>query len=1263
VSHDLFISYSRRDNQANRITELKERIEADYLAFTGEPLHCFFDIDDIQGMDDWRHRILHGLRESQLFLLVLSPGYLASEYCQWEIVEYLKYEHSRAVGGQGVAPVYFVEVPGLDTPEFNQQAEDWIQRVRERNHFDLRPWYHEGEDALKQQDVRDRLEDLERSLLTRVSKLRRIAAAPGNLHGHNSHFVGREHEMRRLHESAGYGRFGVLSAIQGMGGLGKTALAIQYAYAYADFYPGGRWLVHCADQLSLAGAIRSLDVDLGITLDQADRTDDQRAAKRILAELEARAREGAAARAGEKSPPQPRALIILDNVEAPELLQPPHTELISGKNWLHVIATTRMSGEDFGHDPDRQMLMAVDELPLEDALRLIESHQPGGRFRDKAEVAAAREIVEILGGFTLAVEVVAVFLAERKGIISCTDFLERLRQEGFDRVAQDTRRPVNHQEKLVSATLEPTLGLLTTEETLVLTYASLLPPDIIPVTWLRGVVTDTFPEFGQDAEPGYDDSWLNLVNHLLGLRLLQLVNTEPENQAPRLVRMHRLTGEVVREKTAQDQQTGMFLEKLVNHALSRSEFLDESWFEPEARWEIEPLIVFVDLLISSGHEEAPRLVKNIGNWHSNTGDYERSETLHRKTIRLVESQMPFDELEIATLCSNLGATLHYKGQFEEAKENYRRALEITEQLRGSSHIDTAKILNGLATTLLAEHKLNEAEPMFRKSLEIFREVLPNGHPDIADSLNNLAVLVGTQGNLCDASKFCQESLNIRREALPSGHPNLAQSLGNLAYLLKAQGKLEEAEPLYRESLKIRREVLPSGHPDIAVGLNNLAVTLGAQNKREEAEPLYREALEIQRKAFPAGHPNIATSIDNLAVLLKSQGKLEEAESLHREGLRIHSMTLPLGHPNIARSLDRLASLLETMGKEQDATSLCRKALETRRKALPNGHPDIVESLIRLGRLYYIQDKFKEAEPVYREILEIRRQTLPKGHPDIAASLTNLANLYSLQNKVGDVEPMYREAIEIYRQALPEGNSDIAESLTNLASLLQEQGKFNEAEPMFRDALDFERNAHPEGHPNIAVRLNSLAILLRQSGRYSEAAGMLREAIEIEDANLPKEHPKRPHRRNNLSLVLILSGRYDDGARINAEAWQLKGSDSGGGHDMVSARILFNRIVLYWLCESDGSVFLGQLRSLLDQSNLPTYGSICPKWNADDWLKYLEDRLVAEQMRLLRGLVDAMNKHPDKVADLTKFPVWCNTTRKSLDTPWPTWEPVNDKPKE
>jgi len=52
MPYDLFISYSRKDNVNNRVTELKNQIETDYLEFAKEPLNCFFDQEEIKGMDD-----------------------------------------------------------------------------------------------------------------------------------------------------------------------------------------------------------------------------------------------------------------------------------------------------------------------------------------------------------------------------------------------------------------------------------------------------------------------------------------------------------------------------------------------------------------------------------------------------------------------------------------------------------------------------------------------------------------------------------------------------------------------------------------------------------------------------------------------------------------------------------------------------------------------------------------------------------------------------------------------------------------------------------------------------------------------------------------------------------------------------------------------------------------------------------------------------------------------------------------------------------
>ncbi|HMD60074.1 MAG TPA: TIR domain-containing protein, partial [Opitutaceae bacterium] len=592
--YDLFSSYARRNNTEGRVSELVERIADDYRQISGEELRYFFDVHDIPGMDDWLFTILEGLKDSQLFLLVLSPEYLKSKNCEREIVEYLKYESARAVSGEGVAPIYVVTIPGLEEPGFEKRAA-WYPSVGRRQRCDLRAWFDAGRQALESQDVRARLDDLKRSLHTRLSRLRRIAGAQGNLPAYNPRFVGRETEMSRLHEAAGLGQLGVISVLHGIGGLGKTALAIQYAFAYADFYPGGRWLVLASSRHDLAAAIRTLDVDLGVEFTDDEKLDDTRAAKRILRELHKRAECGAAKRAGEPNPPQPRTLLILDNIDDARLLQPPHTDLLSGCSWLHVLATTRLGPEQLSPDDHRHRLLAVDELPKDDALRLIASYQPQGRFASDDERAAARDIVTLLEGFTLAVEVVAVHLAERGGRLTCAALRDRLKAEGLtglENVAGKTTRGVPHVERLVTVTLAPTLAALSPPESLVLTLAALLPPDHVPLPWLRAVAAATFPDLGQDAPPGYDDPWLSLVNHLISLRLLQVVDLAADGRTPRLCRVHRLVQEVV--KKTQPDDLAARERALLDHIRARALFLWEGWVHQQHRWELAPLTACAD---------------------------------------------------------------------------------------------------------------------------------------------------------------------------------------------------------------------------------------------------------------------------------------------------------------------------------------------------------------------------------------------------------------------------------------------------------------------------------------------------------------------------------------------------------------------------------------------------------------------------------------------------------------------------------------------
>jgi hypothetical protein len=439
MSYDLFISYSRRDNQQSRVTELVERIQADFAAFAGRPLVPFFDVTEIHDMDDWRHLILQGLRESRLFLACLSPSYLQSEYCEWEFNEYLKHEIGRAYFGEGVALIYFVEVPGWENRGFEQQCAAWVAELRRRQHFDLRPWLHAGQECLRDANVRERMRQLDARLKSRITRGERAEHSLGNVDAHNPHFIGRTTELRRLRETVALGKVGVLTAVHSLGGVGKTTLAIEYAHAFAHEYGGGRWQVRCEGKEDLCTAIAELAAPLAINFNADEKKDSERQFQRVMAELR---------RLADTNEPH-RCLLLLDNVDKPRLLEPAQVQRLPAQEWLHILATTRLGESDLhGKQRDRAFL-PVDELPEADALELMETYQPSGAFPSDAEREAAREIVGLLGRFTLAVETAAVYLGQFADDVTCAGFLVRLKREGLaglDTAAAQTSDGVRHGE-------------------------------------------------------------------------------------------------------------------------------------------------------------------------------------------------------------------------------------------------------------------------------------------------------------------------------------------------------------------------------------------------------------------------------------------------------------------------------------------------------------------------------------------------------------------------------------------------------------------------------------------------------------------------------------------------------------------------------------------------------------------------------------------------------------------------------------------------
>ena len=582
MPYNLFISYSRHVNEQGRITQLVERIKKDFASFADRELVPFFDQQEVHCMSDWRQRILQGLRESRLLLACLSPAYLQSEYCEWEFVEYLKYEIGHLHGFNSVAPVYFIEVPGWDSKEFEQQCAAWIAELRKRQHFDLRPWHEQGEAALREPAVQERMGKLIRQIAQTITRGERIEKTLGNLAPHNPRFLGRTAELRLLRDNfVKPGHIGIVTVVNGLAGLGKTALAIEYAHTFSDTYGGGRWQVCCAGKDDLRLALAELATPIGFEF-----TDDEK--KNADLQFERTRRE--LKKLAEARAPH-RCLLLLDNVDRPGLLDPAQVARLNGGDWLHVLATTRL-GENELHGAQRdRSFLAIDELPSDDALALIESYQPEGRFRSEAECDAGREIVRLLGCFTLAVESAAVYLGQFANDVTCAAFLARLKREGvtgLDAATDRIKTGVRHGEKRLGATLQPTLDRLDAAEKLTLEFAALLPSDQVPLPWLRALLAKTFSKFEIDAQPGYPDAWKNLLRRLFGLRLLLATDVQDSEGQTRVVCIHSLLQQLFLSNysAGEREERQQAIENLIrerNVSLTKT----SDWID--VVWEIKPL--------------------------------------------------------------------------------------------------------------------------------------------------------------------------------------------------------------------------------------------------------------------------------------------------------------------------------------------------------------------------------------------------------------------------------------------------------------------------------------------------------------------------------------------------------------------------------------------------------------------------------------------------------------------------------------------------
>jgi tetratricopeptide (TPR) repeat protein len=773
--YEIFISYARLDNMPippdyplGWVTALRDHILADQRHYSTVPLRIFFDTSEIKDMDDWRHRILGGLRSSKILLVCLSPNYFKSQPCGWEWNEYLKRQTHQLIGSDSIASVYFVEVPGSD----EQDNAKRLAELMRHNYCDLRPWFPAGARAMQEEEVRHRLDALGLSLWERIERGRRARNVPGNVRRPNPFFVGRREELRRLHEQLGVGAIGAVTAVHGLGGQGKTELANHYANGRADSYHGGLWSLAAEGKkelLSLLGELAFVPA-FGYTPSEEEKKDANRLGQTVLEELCKRC-QGRRAEPRERPEESRAALIILDNVSEPELLSAAQlANLPRRANWLRIMATTRLGPERLAKSVKQLATVAVDSLNEEDALILIHDHQPDQRFPNAVEEAAAAGIVRELGGFTLTVEQAAVHFGLNAEHEPPSAFLKRLRKEGLPGVDDlpknaDVAAQMLHQQKQLGPILNSALEALGREVSAAMTtlqFAALLPPDTVPWPWLKELTARHHPELADRSA-----EWAKIKRRLEGMRLLTT------GDAPEIARMHRLVA-VHMLKDLDDEFAdnfhskkrkldGPLAEELRDYAAKRRLAVCEEEALKGA-WELDALVNILPHLLTRKCstnliDAMVRLFDKVLTYRGVRAADALIKPAHNELKGLVASDPDNVELQrdFSVSLGRLGVLAKTQGNLREAGQLFTESLRIRQRLADADPASTTKQL------------------------------------ELSGSLDQMGDLAVAQGNLAEAAQFYLDSIRTMQPLVESDPSNaewqghLATSLGTLANLAVSQG--------------------------------------------------------------------------------------------------------------------------------------------------------------------------------------------------------------------------------------------------------------------------------------------------------------------------------------------------------------------------------------------------------------------------------------------------------------------------------------------
>ncbi|KAL4860899.1 hypothetical protein BDV12DRAFT_86385 [Aspergillus spectabilis] len=434
----------------------------------------------------------------------------------------------------------------------------------------------------------------------------------------------------------------------------------------------------------------------------------------------------------------------------------------------------------------------------------------------------------------------------------------------------------------------------------------------------------------------------------------------------------------------------------------------------------------------------------------------------------------------------LGIMYQDQGRINEANQLFQLALHGRESLLGADHANTLASANNLAILYRTQGKLHEAATLFTRVRDSRERTLGCEHPSTIRVVLNLGNVYADQNKLEEAKRMYKRVLEYRLREFGAEHSLTLNVFQNLAIIYRVEGQFERAGEIYHRVLAVREVTLGPHHTDTLNIVNNLGNLYLDQGKLPLAETMLLRALEGREQAIGREHTDTLGTINGLGNLYLQQGRLTEAENMYQEALSGRRYSQGIEHINTLETTKNIGNLYMKLGKLTQAEKLYEATVEGYVKIIGKDKIDTMTAMHGLANAYREQGRLDKAEALYEEILSNSGPRPGERHWSALLVVHDLANLFLRKGDLRRAEEMYDNAFHGLQQTIGGDHPSILQIMVDQGDLCVRQGKLTKAYQLYLRAKEGLEEQLGINHISTLHVLQTLGTLLERQRKYTAA---------------------------------------------------------------------------------------------------------------------------------------------------------------------------------